>query len=188
MLGAARSSRISKSYLKRVEARGANLEAVEFDRVTIDVLVVDEGTTFGHSLPDVGTVIVDENPESRNALVGAAASEWLLRHQVRPKATLPVEDPSTLPLVAFFDRVWHKARRQTYFKPKSDDSAGRLLRDPMWEILKPILLQHRRLSVVEGKPTAGTSSTMFHITIPRGASLETDPVRREVVKAAQGLT
>jgi hypothetical protein len=162
---------LTEVTIGRLDARGADLSAVDFDRCQIGTLIVDETTRFGTSIPDVGTLQIEHaqslSPEHSKENITA----WLREHS----SAFIVLDKNDwrrgqeLPLVKFFDRVCRRFIRQHYIRDAETDEGSTLLRDRYWPEVLSLLQSANRITIeqnVRDASFAGRRAVFYHISQP----------------------
>lgn len=180
-------SKLNNISIYRLDARGADFSEVQFENVTIAMLIVDEFTRFGLTSPGISTIHATDDFNIESIHEPQAILRWVEAHSL----TL-ADNVEELPLFKFFERVCRKAIRQFYFKYSDydPDPTSEFLIDPMWPVIADILRGHGRLDEVY-KAVSGPPSLMHHIRDPKSLLMPRDDgsfaVRRDVIAAAKAM-
>lgn len=120
-----------------LDARGANCKAVNFDNCTTNVLLVNEETVFGTSIPIIfgslqidseGQVAINRDPIQRNT--------WIKEHSDIGRIT---NADYELPLMVYFDRLCRKFGRQHQIRANAEDDAYYMIENEYWKEIRKIL-------------------------------------------------
>lgn len=166
-LGAAKLIDVS---IGRLDARGADLSNVTFEKCQIAVLIVDNTTRFGDTVPTIGMLQIDKFRTLSPEHVKENIDQWLSEHSSAIDTTDPTDwrRGQHLPLVRFFDRVCRRFMRQHLIRDAESDEGSQLLHDPLWNEIYPILEKEERI-VVDAKRVAspaGKNALFYHIIKP----------------------
>lgn len=185
MSGNIAHSRIENTTIYRLDAKGADFSDVEFNDVSVTMLIVDKFTKFGISFPTIATIHSINGFEIESIHDPQKISQWLEDHSKSSE-----ENYEELPLFKFFEKICMKAIRQFYFKysVSDPDHASEFLTDPMWPKIADILRKYGRLEEVV-KPQSGPPSVMHHIRDPKSLLKPEDDIsiaiRKEIIALAR---
>lgn len=151
---------ISSSKISRLDACGADMSGLEFSSVEVGILVVDDSTVIGRSLPGVGALEVRGKSGAEVLRGRKEISDWLVQ---RERAGAIADSPA----VRLLEKVARRSVRHFYLRVSGDEDDGSaLLNDPLWEIVSKVLARHARLEVHRAKPMHGRPSPLIRVKNP----------------------
>lgn len=166
MRGTAETTLLRNVSIGQMQARGADLRQVTFESCAVGVLIGDETTRFGSTVPNV-SVIHEISPGTVKTLRAPAdVQQWLRVHSTEGNSSLSSNVDAELALVKFFDRVCRRALHQVYMREHADDVGGKLLSEPLWRELEKILDDENHIRRLT-PPMHGPASYLIHIKNPR---------------------
>lgn len=154
----------------RLDARGADLSNVRFENCKIGALIVDDTTRFGTSVPEIGTLQIDQPAGLVSQHVKGEIINWLSAHSLAFDVD-KISDwrrGTELPLVKYFDRLCRRFMRQHYIRDTQSDIASFLLHDPNWPTIFEMLRAEKRITVEgsAGMAPAGRDAKLYHVIEP----------------------
>jgi hypothetical protein len=182
----------------RLDARGADLSNITFEKCLIGALIADDTTRFGATVPEIGTLQLDEAAGLISEHSREKINEWLRTHSSAFSATdlSNWQRGRDLPLVRYFDRICRRFIRQHYIRDTETDEGSSLLRHKYWPEVFEILKEADRIEVdtSRGAAPAGRQAHFYHVVKP-DTLLVPDPksdkqsvtIRLAVIKRAEGL-
>lgn len=177
-VGASPRGRLSECEINRLDACGANLSDVEFDRTRIGTLVVDDATRVGLSHPTIESLEVRGSDRS-----------FVERNQVAIKKYLEstlagksVDAQSSSAAVKLLDRVARRSVRHFYLREHDEDDGAALLRDPEWDRVRRVLNKYERLEVHRRKSMGGRPSALIRIKRPRELLDQSNKQTKKIVE------
>lgn len=189
---------LSDVSIGRLDARGADLSNIIFEQCQISVLLVDETTRFGKSVPEIGTLQIDRAQSLSSEHSKEQIETWLREHSSAFITSNPSDwrRSQDLPLVKLFDRVCRRFLRQYYIRDTETDEGSFLLHHPLWPEIFAILEKQKRIdvasSVKSASPAGRRGGVFYHVGEPK-ALLVPDrdkkslQVRLAVIKRAEEL-
>lgn len=166
LFGTTGSARIVEVGINRLDCRGANLSAITFDKCSASVLVVDEQTLFGATMPNVGSLMVETAGKTAVLYNPDEINSWVSAHQTH-RDDSQVENEAT----RLLERVARVFLRQFFIKSDPFDPAGRYLSEDYWPAIEEKLARAGRLRRTDRKDASGKRGEFIHIINP-GALLE----------------
>lgn len=176
---------ISNTEIYRLDARGADFSELKFESTSITMLIADELTRFGKSIPAISTIHLTDGHQITTLHNPAEVDNWIKQH--RDTEEEPYQD---LVFFKFFEKICRRAIRQFYFRyeEQDPDPVSEFLIDEKWPILSEILRQHGRLDEVH-KQVSGPPSLLYHVRDPQSLLSASEPsalaVRNDVIAAAR---
>lgn len=186
VFGTSGEATIEGVAFSHLDLRGADCRAIAFTHCTATALTVDATTYFGSSKPP-STSLLQVEAEGAIEFLRAPAliQAWIGAHSAPPQSSVNDVD---LPLVQYFDRVCRKFARQHQIRHSDSDEAYRLIRDPLWGTLRPLL--GARLQE-ETRVTRGPRNVFYRLIRPEtllnppADDAESQDIRRAVIGAAK---
>jgi hypothetical protein len=166
LFGTTGSARMVEVDINRLDCRGANLAAINFDRCSTAVLVVDDRTLFGQTRPTVGSVVMESAGKTTVLYDPEEIDSWISAHQPRRDDSRPENEATKL-----LEKVTRVFLRQFYIKSDPFDPAGRYLSENLWPAIEQKLTLADRLRRTDRKEASGKRGEFIHIINP-GALLE----------------
>ncbi|MCJ2091757.1 hypothetical protein MKK67_04435 [Methylobacterium sp. J-072] len=159
LFGALSSSRLERVTIGRLDARGADMSEVEFVSSNIGLLVIDNTTRFGSSIPNVSSVMIANllgvqtlyDPREIRELLSGISKGRQLGNNHNHEA------------VNILNRACRVFLRQFYIKKGISDHASAVMDGPIWNQIENILLDHNRLKIVDRKDVSGRPGEFVHI-------------------------
>lgn len=177
---------IRNTEIYRLDARGADFSEVEFENTNITMLIADELTRFGRSIPDISTIHLTDGHQITSLHNPIEICNWIKKHKDAEE-----EEPyQELIFFKFFEKICRRAIRQFYFRygEHDPDPVSEFLIDEKWPNLSSILRNHGRLDEVY-KQVSGPPSLLYHVRDPQSLLSASDPsaiaVRNDVIAAAR---
>jgi hypothetical protein len=185
LIGSLEKANLSDVTISHLDARGADCHLVDFRNCTVGVLTANDETLFGFNRPTVatnlqielnGSVLLERTPQGIN--------NWINAHTIDLEKDEGVRD---LPLVRYFERLCRKFIRQHQIRANDEDEAYFLLKDPLWEEVKPLLGD--RL-IVDTRSASGPRNVFFRLLQPeallgtQGSDPESKRIRSAVIRRA----
>ncbi|WP_157510335.1 hypothetical protein [Lysobacter sp. Root559] len=156
-------SRIENSIINQLDARGADLSAIEFSSVSILRLIADDASRFSATFPNV-TVLIDGS--GQQITEDLAISLWL-DAQGRVPASEESGDtavPVRLRGHSAFKLLGRACRlRQYWLRSEGDQHAARVINDKWWGTVAGVLAKHGFLREEVDKQASGKSSIFYHV-------------------------
>ena len=160
--GGSPSGTLQDVTISRLDICGSNVSEVNFDKVKIGVLVVDEITQFGNSRPEIGALEI-RGEEARIERDPDSIQSFISDHLV-------ASNPQELrdhPAVNLLEKVARRSVRYCYLRDVGDDDEGTfMLRDENWSKVKKVLVSHGRIEIKKGKPMHGRPAALIRIKRP----------------------
>ncbi len=166
LFGTTGSARLVEVDVNRLDCRGANLAAINFERCSTAVLVVDDRTLFGQTRPTVGSLVIESAGKASVLYDPEEIGTWMSAHKPRRDDSRPENDATKL-----LERVTRVFLRQFYIKSDPLDPAGRYLSEDLWPAIEEKLTLAGRLRRTDRKEASGKRGEFIHIVNP-GALLE----------------
>lgn len=180
----------------RLDARGADLSNVTFERCSVGALIVDYTTKFGITVPEIGTLQIDRNKTLSPEHSKEGIASWLKEHS----SAFETDDPSdwrrgqNLPLVRLFDRVCRRFMRQHLIRDTKSDEGSYLLHDPLWPEIENVLKKEKRIvtGVRKVASPAGRGAIFYNIVKPEallvpGNDARSLRIRLAIIMRAEAL-
>ncbi|HBP1012163.1 TPA: hypothetical protein L5R05_006042 [Pseudomonas aeruginosa] len=145
----------------RIDACGADLTDVTFEKTRITTLVIDEYTKFGKSYPQIDSLEI-RGPNSRIERSPEIISSELSKHSIATSEKNYSENPA----IKLLEKLARRSNRYCYIREEGDDEGSFLLKDDRWPILKNILEKHNRIDIKVKKPMHGRPAPLFRIKNP----------------------
>lgn len=166
LFGTTGTARMVEVSMNRLDCRGANLSAIAFDQCSASVLVVNDQTLFGPTVPVVGSLMVETAGKTTVLYNPEEIDTWISTHQASMNYTL-VENEAT----RLLEKVSRVFLRQFFIKSDPLDPAGRYLSEDLWPAIEEKLSSAGRLRRTDRKDASGKRGEFIHI-INAGAFLE----------------
>lgn len=177
---------ISNTEIYRLDGRGADFSEIEFENTNITMLIADELTRFGKSIPAISTIHLTDGHQITTLHNPTEIEIWIKEH----RDTEEEESYQDLTFFKFFEKICRRAIRQFYFRygDHDPDPVSEFLIDEKWPTLAAILRQHGRLDEVY-KQVSGPPSLLYHVRDPQSLLSASEPtaqaVRKDVIAAAR---
>lgn len=168
---------ISDSKINRLDASGSDLSDLKFTSVDVGVLIVDESTVLGSSLPEIDALEVRGTADSTSRRGRKEVGDWIAE---RTRGGALVDSPA----VRLLEKVARRSVRHFYLRASGEDDGHTLLSDPLWGLISKVLTRHGRLEIHRAKPMHGRPSPLFRVKNPI-ALLDAD--NKETAKILEDL-
>ncbi|MEP9317916.1 hypothetical protein ABKS89_12320 [Pseudomonas sp. LABIM340] len=145
----------------RIDACGADLTDVIFEKARITTLVIDEYTKFGKSHPQVDSLEI-RGLNSRIERSPETISSELSTHSILTSENKYSENSA----VRLLEKLARRSNRYCYIREEGDDEGSFLLKDESWPTLKQILAKHDRIDIKVKKAMHGRPAPLFRIKNP----------------------
>lgn len=166
---------ISAVVINQLDARRADIEAMEFSGCTVVSLIADEGSRFSPTIPLPLSLV-----NGRNELITDAnkIKSWIdIRGRSMPiVASIASEKVRAHPVYALLGRV---CRTRLYWLREGDDEV-RVLINEHWPKLRGVLMQCGFLRI-DKRQASGQSANFIHVKQPERILAE-DPSDADVVR------
>ncbi|MDO8282332.1 MAG: NACHT domain-containing protein [Thermodesulfovibrionia bacterium] len=164
MAGGAPEGEVSSSNFARLDVCGADFSHIEFTDVAINTLVVDDTTRFGSSLPKITQLEIRSDGIAKIERDPSQISQFIASHSIASSNA----DYLHSALIKLLERVARRAARFFYLREHGDDDEyALLLKDPNWQVVKSVLIQHKRIDVVTRKSMHGRPAPLLRIKNPK---------------------
>ncbi|HCR1337646.1 TPA: hypothetical protein ONA26_003214 [Pseudomonas aeruginosa] len=177
---------VSNTEIYRLDGRGADFSDIQFESTNITMLIADELTRFGKSIPAISTIHLTDGHQITTLHNPIEIDSWIKKHCDTDEEELYQD----LTFFKFFEKICRRAIRQFYFRYEEHDPdpVSEFLIDEKWPSLAAILRQHGRLEEVY-KQVSGPPSQLYHVRDPQSLLSASDPaaqaVRNDVIAAAR---
>lgn len=177
--------------IARLDARNGDLSAIDFQGCRVSLLICDNNTRFGTTMPDIDVIQLDAISDSKTFRGIEEKQAWLATHSTHGSDWDSIENRQ-LPMVKQFDRICRRFFSQVYIRDTQGDPGSFLLKGQEWEKIREILMRHKRLKV-EQRSASGQPSPFYflvspdHLLAPGADDLEAISIRKEVIEAAKML-
>lgn len=177
--------------ISHFDVRATDLSAVTFLKTNVALLIVDESTRFGKSVPEVSALQHSANGKFVTEYSNDKIQQWLISHSESDDGTKRAEE-SNLPLMKLFDRLCRRFVRQHYIRENIRDDGYTLLTDPNWPVLRDLLSEEGYLLRNLRKDISGTGDNFYHMKYPEkllspGTDEASKRVRDLVLKKAKNM-
>ncbi|UCO99563.1 hypothetical protein LF844_07070 [Metapseudomonas lalkuanensis] len=165
----------------RIDACGADLTDVIFEKTRITTLVIDDYTKLGKSHPQVDSL------EIRGSNPRIERSPEMISCEMSNHSTHISENKySNNPAIKLLEKLARRSNRYCYIREEGDDEGSFLLKDENWPTIKQILEEHDRIDIKVKKAMHGRPAPLFRIKNPMDllnhAIPETINILDEIIK------
>ena len=120
-----------------LDARGADCRALNFDDCSVNILLVNNETMFGTSIPKLFGSLQFDDGGNVNAFHDPVEQQaWKNKYTEIGRIT---EQDYKLPLMAYFERLCRKFSRQHQIRANPSDEAYHMVESPFWGEVRKIL-------------------------------------------------
>ncbi len=158
--GTATTADFSSVVINQLDVRGADLEYLKFSESSIIRLIADSGTRLPYSFPLPSQLFDGAGQQIDSDLM----EQWLAARGRAGDIGKSDQVVSTrLRRHAIYKLLGRACRfRQYWLRDDGDSQAARILNDPNWPLLLPVLREHGFVRE-EDRPASGRASLFYHL-------------------------
>lgn len=147
--------------IAQLDARGCDFRKIKFERCFVSSFMADEGTIISESLPVPSILTTPKQTTAETAVIRQWMLDQMFDHHFGEIMQKAAADNISFPILDLFNKLLRYS--PYWFADGEDRPARKILDDPSWEVLKPILIEHDLLTIRDGMGTGGRRKLFYHL-------------------------